>query len=450
MSRVAIGRRAALALALAGAARALDARALGRTRLGGKLSLSVPWDLSSLDPHDAFDPAAALFAPALFDTLFVSDPRMGFRASLAESLPTKDAGATTIKLRRGVRTSRGTVLDAGDVVASLKRARARGASPLLDPLGDAVRVASDPFALQFPKASVAAVTRALASPLTAIVARAFDPRAPDGTGPFRATATASGLELARNPTSASGAAFLDGVSVSVAKDLRESLRDFEAGRDDIGWLGSGVFGSRPGAVRFDLGAAALVVLAVQAGAGPAGRPGGLQALVNAVPRGKLAHLGLGALPPGKEDAAWSGGDTELWVDASAPHLVELAEALSDALSRPDHTISVRTGRRDEILAKRRRGDAPLSLHVVRPLGAGTFGAMLALALLDDPARARELARSGPKIADGRGLRDVTSELRVAVVGELRVAGAIVPGIALSAAPGGGWDLGATHLDRQSR
>jgi peptide/nickel transport system substrate-binding protein len=442
-----LGRRALLGLGLAALAGSSDAMGLGRTRLGGKLTFSLPWALGSIDPHDAFDPAAALLGGALFDTLFAADPRAGVRASLAEALPTKEAGITTVKLRHGLRTSRGKALDAGDVLASFKRARARGAAPLLEPLGEPTRVASDPFALQFPKAQLAAVTRAFASPVTAIVARAFDPKAPDGTGPFAATLRGGAVELTRNVASASGAAFLERLAISSAQDLRESLRDFEAERDDLGWLGSGVFGSRKDAVRFDLGAVALVVLAAQPSVGPAGRPGALQALVNAVPRGKLAHLGLGTLPAGRDAAAWDGADADLWVDAGAPHLVEVAEALADALSRPDHTLTVRTARRDEVLAKRRKGDASLSLHVVRPLGSGSFGALLGLALLDDPARAKELAKVGSKIADGRGVRDVTSELRVAVVGEVRVAGAIVPGVTLASAHGGGWDLGATHLDR---
>jgi peptide/nickel transport system substrate-binding protein len=434
-----------LAAALAALAHGGEAAALGRTPLGGKLAFKVPWSLASLDPHDAFDPAAALFGSAVFDTLVVPDPRAGVRAGLADALPTREAGVTTVKLRHGVRTSRGALLDAGDVLASLKRARARGAAPLLEPLGDMARVPSDPFALQFPKATVAAVTRAVTSPLTAIVSRAFDPRAPDGTGALAPTLRGGALELVRNPLAANGAAFLERVVVGSASDLRESLRDFEAERDDVGWLGSGVFGSRKGAVKFDLGAVALIALAGPRD-GARGKPGALQRLVDGVPRGKLAHLGIGALPGGTDGTAWDGGNVDLWVDAGAAHLVAVAEALSDALSRPDDAITVRKGSRDEVMAKRRRGDV-LSLHVVRSVGPGAFGAMVGLAELEDPARAKELAKAGPRLAEGRAPRDLARELRVAVVGEVRVAGAVVPGFVLAPLAGGGWDLGATHLAR---
>lgn len=423
-----------------------SATALSRTPTGGALRFSIPWSLASLDPHDAFDPVAAIFGPAVFDTLFVPDPRVGVRASLADGLPTKEAGVTTLKLRHGVRTSRGAILDAGDVLASLKRAKARGAAPLLEPLGDMQRVSADPYALTFPKATLSAVIRATTSPLTAIVSRAFDPKSPDGTGAFAPSLRGGHLELSRNVLSASGAAFLDRIVVSPAADLRESLRDFEAERDDIGWLGSGVFGSRKGAVKFDLGAVAFVALAGPRD-GARGKPGALQRLVDGVPRGKLAHLGLGALPPGSDGTAWDGGDVDLWVESGAPHLFAVAEALRDALSRTDNAITLKRASREEVLARRRRGDAGLSLHVVRPILPGSFGAMLGLAELEEPTRAKELAKLGGKIAEGRSARDVASELRVAVVGEIRVAGGVVPGFHLAPLTGGGWDLGATHVEK---
>ena len=52
---------------------ATELRALGRTPVGGKLALLLPWALGRVDPHDLFYPAAALFGHALFDPLYALD-----------------------------------------------------------------------------------------------------------------------------------------------------------------------------------------------------------------------------------------------------------------------------------------------------------------------------------------------------------------------------------------
>ena len=71
-----IARRAVLAaLAIGGGVlgRAPELRALGRTPVGGKLALVLPWALGRVDPLDLFDPAGALFGHSLFDPLFALD-----------------------------------------------------------------------------------------------------------------------------------------------------------------------------------------------------------------------------------------------------------------------------------------------------------------------------------------------------------------------------------------
>ncbi|HRH01198.1 MAG TPA: hypothetical protein PLR99_33405, partial [Polyangiaceae bacterium] len=64
-----------------------SASARGRVAQGGRASLRVPWPLASLDPHDGASFAAALFADAVFDTLYARDARGAFAPSLAEAEP---------------------------------------------------------------------------------------------------------------------------------------------------------------------------------------------------------------------------------------------------------------------------------------------------------------------------------------------------------------------------
>jgi peptide/nickel transport system substrate-binding protein len=431
-------------LAAAIAARASAAGARGRTPVGGRLAFAVPWSLATIDPHELADPGAALLAPALFDTLVVPDEKLGFRPALAEALPAHEQGVTVVRLRSGLRTASGKALDGRDVVASLKRARGLGAGALLYPLGEPAVLPKEPLAVQL-QANVAAVTRALSSPLAAIVPRSFDPRRPDGTGSFAATRTGAEIVLARNANAAMGGAFLDEVRVKEAADLQESLRDFEAGRHDLGWLGLGLFGSRAEAVRFDVGAPAVVVLAASRDMPSIGAAGALQRLVDLLPRSRLGHLGLGTLPPGSDAVAWEEAPIDLHVDSGSPQLGEIAKAVADILSRPGHEVRVRRAPGAEVLARRRRGESILSCHVVRPALPGAAGLAIALATFDDPSRAREIAGKPPRGTSGR---EIGRELRVAFLGEVRVSGGIVPDVALGRSPLGGWDLGATFKKRR--
>ena len=85
-----LGRRAALAglaLVAAGPIRVQNAHARGRTAVGGRVSLRVPWPLGSIDPHRLDDPGAAIFGEALFDSLYARDDTGGFVPALAEDEP---------------------------------------------------------------------------------------------------------------------------------------------------------------------------------------------------------------------------------------------------------------------------------------------------------------------------------------------------------------------------
>lgn len=431
------GLAAAFALGLA-----LPAEGRARTPEGGTLTLHVPWSTASLDPHELVEPLAALFGPAVFDPLFALDASGAPYAALADGLPTAQGGRTLVRLREGLRTARGVALDGRDVVASIQRARARGGAAWLAPVPVPVPDPKEPRTVSFEGIAPDVLARALASPLVSIVPRGFSPTAPDGTGAFAASLEPATLRLTRNPNAARGAAFLQAITVARAEDLRESLRAFEARQDDVGWLGAGLHEARKGATRFDLGAVAHVALVASAALGVA--PGALQTLCDGLPGERLRHLGLGALPSGS-GAVWSGAPVELFVDEAAPHLVEIAEALAPLLTQPGHEVSVRRAPRAEVSRVRTSTRPALALTVVGRFDPSPLGAFVALATQDDPARARELALHPPRFALSATPATLARTLRLGVLGELRVTGAVSEDFVLRAAVGNGWDLGASHV-----
>lgn len=423
---------------------AAPAAAMGRTPLGGKLVLRVPWSTASLDPHDLRDPLAALFASAVSDSLFALDASGAPYPTLAASLPAREAGETVVRLREGLRTARAVGLDARDVVFSVERARARGAFALLADLPRAVQRKGDASAVAFGNADPHHLARALASPLCALVPRRFSPSAPDGTGAFRADVSAAGLMLTRNLAAARGPSFLDAVEVLPAEDLKISLRSFEAEHDDLGWLGLGLHDARKGAVRFEAGRAAWVVLVTGPDCGAFGLPGAAQRLADALPPARLAHLGLGPMPPASGDPLWPGPPCELLVDEAAPHLLEVARAVAPVITSPGHEVTVTPVPRDAV-RRRLKGKPALAVDLARSLGPGAHHAMISLGSAEDPARGKDLAHAPPRAAAGAPARTLTAMLRVGVLGELRVAGGHMPDLALArSVHGDGWDLGATH------
>jgi peptide/nickel transport system substrate-binding protein len=430
----------ALALGL----RTPEARAMGRTPQGGRIAMHVPWPMVGLDPHDLRDPTAALFASAIADPVYAIDPANGLPYPTLAALPAREGADTVVRLREGLRTARGAALDARDLIASIERARARGAAAILATVPRPVTHKSDLLAAAFGPIDPAQLARALASPLVALLPRKFDVGAPDGTGAFRADISPSGLTLLRNLNAARGAAFLDAIEIAPAEDLKTSLRSFEAERDDIGWLGMGLHDGRKGAVRFDLGRAAWIVLITGPDAGAFGLPGVAQKLVDAIPPERLVPFGIGPLPPSSGDPAWGGPSAELLVDAASPHLIEIARAVAPILSRPGHEVTATPVTRAEIARRRARGKATLAIEVVRALGPSARETLLSLATADDPARGRDLARATPKLAAVASARQLTGTLRVGVLGEMRITGGVVPDVVFARSLSGeGWDLGAT-------
>jgi peptide/nickel transport system substrate-binding protein len=444
-----LGRRALL-LGAAGAAIAASsvsriALARGRTPIGGRVAMHVPWPLGAVDPHRIDDVAAALFGDALFDTLYARDESGAFVASLAENDPEADGASLRVLVRAGVRFASGRVLDARAVAGALARARAGGAGPWL---ADVPVPRVDGASLVFATKDAHLLVHALASPLAAITAPRFQADRPDGTGPFRAEVRGDAIVLARNPLAARGPAFLDEIVARHAPDISTSLRAFETGADDIGWLGSFLHEPRAGARLFDAAVVAWAVLRTGKDAGAFDAPGVAQSIADGVPHAMLAPFVIGA--PWEQGATrgWTGAPCDLLVRDDAPWLLELAKALAAALSSSSHEVTARPVTASEIAQRRASRAFVLILDVARPVAQGPLGVLAGLATADDPSMATGLVRHPPRGGD-LSPRVVTRMMRIGVVGEIRLQGGRAPDLVLPASPSGfGIDFGAAFRARR--
>jgi peptide/nickel transport system substrate-binding protein len=428
-----MNRRAFVAALLA----ASSAPALGRTPYGGRLRLKIPWPVDALDPHAIDDACAALFGPAIADTLFALDAQgrayPALAAKLPEKLATKGPRGTRITLRPNLRTAAGKTLDARDVIFSIGRSARAGGAALLGPLGTPSHDPADGYACIVPGTDPDAIARALASPAAAILPRGFNRLKPDGTGAFVAEPTRTTLTLRRNLHAARGAAFLERIEIGRAADLRDALRSFETGEIDASWIEQFLHHPRPGAVKLSAGAFGWIVLHTGKEAGAWGAPGVAQRLLDAIPGARLAHLGLRSLGSGAGDPAWGGPPAELLVADDAPQLAIVARELAAILGRPGHEVSVTPRPRAEVGHKKTSGRYALLLGFARRIGPSAATNLHALLAAADPA----LARRPPKLTTSDARR-IGETLPLGVVGELQISGAHIPAIRNLSS----WDLGS--------
>jgi peptide/nickel transport system substrate-binding protein len=408
-----IGRRAFLSLGLYAAL----SRGLSRRPYGGVLRLELPLSMAEIDPHANDDPFGAAFAHAVADPLFAWDATGRPYPALAAGLPeATDAGARVV-LRPGLVTARGAKLTARDVVASLERARSRGARALFARFGAVHAVRGDPLAVVVEGASPGALADALASPCTAIVPRTFNPAEPDGTGAFRAARGKDGVVFERNEVAARGPSFLDRVEVKRATDLGSGLRAFEAGDAEVGFLGAGLHGRRAGAVDFHTQSFGWVVLRTGPLAGAWGAPGVAARLVGGIDPGRFSHLGLSP-SGGGAPASWGGPAAELLVDDASAYAVEIAGVVAASLSAPGHEIRPSRLPHAELRRRRSEGKYALAVDFVRRLGPSKEAALASLLSGADPALADK-----PPHFSSVDTAAVTRTLPLAVLGEFTFAGA---------------------------
>ena len=446
----AITRRAAfgglVAIAQAGLV-SRSARARGRLPVGGRATFHIPWPLGAIDPHRIEDATAAILGEALFDTLYARDEGGLVSPALAESEPEVVGAQLRVAVRGNLRSARGRALDARDVVASIARARADGARAWLAEVP--VPRADGHNALLFAMHDAQKLTRALSSPLVAIVPTGFSAISPDGTGPFRAERRADGILLERNPNAACGPAFLDEIFVRPSADLAESLRAFETGADDIGWLGLGLHDPRPGARPFDAGLVGWALLLTGRDAANWDAPGIAQRVANELPPSRLSYLALGAPWATEPAQGWGGPPCTLIVRDDAPWLIELARVVAAIITRPGHEVVAKPVTATEVAQRRASRAFPLAIDVARPLLPGVLGALVALATADNPGAAEDVVKHPPRLGEVSA-RTLTRSLRVGVVGEIRVQGGRVPDLLLvNSVAGFGLDLGASTRVRRT-
>jgi peptide/nickel transport system substrate-binding protein len=400
----------------------------------------VPWPIGAIDPHRLDDGFAAIFGDALFDTLYTYANASTIVPSLAEADPEPEGTRLRVRLRSDLRTAMGRSFEARDAAAAIARARSFGARAWLADIPDPK---VDGTSLVFKVRSAARLAEALASPLVAMLPAHYSAESPDGTGPFRLMAREGGVVLVRNALAARGPAFLDEVMVRSAPDLASSLRAFERGTDDVGWLGSGLHEPRAGSRPFDFGAAGWAVLYTGRDALWWDAPGVAQRLCDGIDPLRLSHLALGPGWTPETQQGWGGAPTTLLVREDAPWLVELARGIAATISRPAHDVTAKLVPASELVHRRASRGYGLALDVVRPVAPGALGAMISLATSDDRERASDLALHPPKLGEVAA-RKTTRTLRCGVVGEIRVQGGRAQDLALVASPNAsGFDLGAS-------
>lgn len=419
-------------------------RAKGRTPVGGRISLHVPWPIGPIDPHRLDDPMAAVFGEALFDGLFAGDGT----PALADGEPEMEGtGTIKVRMRLNLKTARERPLGTKEAVWSIARARSMGARGLLS---DIPTPREDGRTLYFAMKDVARLKAALGSPLAAILPTSFDSSSPDGTGAFRYGASGTTMTLARNRFAARGPAFLDEVLVTAAADMSAGLVAFEAGSDDIGWLERGLHAPRTGSKTFDHGSVGWAVLYTGRDAGSWDAPGIAQRIADGIPHARLASLHPGDAWPTDAPQPWGGPAVSLLVRDDAPWLGAMANAVASQLTNPGHEVTVKPVPAAEIVSKRSSRLFGLLLDVVRNPGGGALGASVILATANDPSRAGELMQHPPKLGEVPA-RTLTRTLRLGVVGEIRVSGGRVPELALPASTTGfGFDLGASYRARSAK
>ena len=426
------------AVALAAATASGPARARGRTPFGGRISLRLPWPLATVDPHRNDDVTAGIFGDALFDGLYAFGDGGKPVAVLAEGDPEVSGTELRVRVRTGLTTASGRALGAREVIASFGRARGSDARGWL---ADVPNPRRDGETLLFAMSDAAKLARALASPLVTVVAGGFVADRPDGTGAFRFDRRTDGVGLVRNARAARGASFLDEVMLHEGADLAASLRAFEAGTDDLGWLGAGLHEPRAGSRPFDVGAIGWALLRTGRDAGTWDAPGVAQRLCDGIAPARLAHLALGAPWSQLAEQGWGGAPCDLIVRDDSPWLLELARSVAATLTRPTHEVTAKPVPVRELRDRRTTRAYVLAIDAARAFAPGTLGALAGLASADDLTSSADAIRHPPRVGEVPA-RTLTRSMRIGVLGDIRVQGARIADLAFAPSPlGVGIDWG---------
>jgi peptide/nickel transport system substrate-binding protein len=229
----------AVTIGLSTSLTALPAAAQGTARV------ALGTTLSQLDPAKTTIGDEYVYVHLVFNGLSRIDPDMTVKPDLAESWSaSEDLKTWTFKLRQGVKFHHGRVMDAEDVVATMKRildpATGSRARTSLSMVSDVSMV--DPMTVKFdlniPYAGFADI---FADRQLRIVPKdklAELSTQPIGTGPFMFKSWSPGdrLELTKNPDYfEKGLPKLDGVTLRIVPESAARMAALESGAIDIVW-----------------------------------------------------------------------------------------------------------------------------------------------------------------------------------------------------------------------
>jgi peptide/nickel transport system substrate-binding protein len=214
----------------------------GSPKAGGMLRLGAQGgaNTDTLDGQNGLTNADFNRIYQLFDQLAVLDAKGQPQLSLAKSVtPNGDGTEWTIVIPDGVTTHRGKPFTADDVLFSLNRivANKYPGSTSLGPvdLGSS-KVANPTTLLVKYHQPFSVLPEMLASVYFTMVPRDFDPKNPDGTGPFKFQDFTPGVSstFVRNPNYwRSGLPHLDGVTTTNIADETSQVNALQSGQVDV-------------------------------------------------------------------------------------------------------------------------------------------------------------------------------------------------------------------------
>ncbi len=214
----------------------------GSPKYGGTLRLGSngggPTD--TLDPQDWSNNCDQCRINQLYDTLVYVNNQGLPEMELAESItPNADGTEWTIKIHSGIVTHQGKAFTADDILYSLRRIVTNSfpAAPLLGPVDFNSSKVVNPttLLLSYSKPFGALVTM-LQFPFFYMVPRGFNPKKPDGTGPFMYQSFAPGVQstFVRNPHYwQSGLPYLDKIITTDVASETTQVDALESGQFDV-------------------------------------------------------------------------------------------------------------------------------------------------------------------------------------------------------------------------
>lgn len=375
---------------------------------GGRLVSSLPLDLSEIDPHDPESLTASLLGLSLFEALYARTTGGSVYPTLAAQLPFLRNSRAIVTLRRKMRFSDGSPIDASAVRQSLIRSRRHALDGHVFPIPS---INSD-GELAFDGVEASTLAERLCQLSHAVLPPRFVPTSIVTSGAFRSDAQdEKSLVLSHNPLCPRGGSFLDELSLR-SQPVATTLRDFESRASDLALLGRGLHAPRPDSRPFELQDIALVVVLASETLRAELRPGALQDLADGLPRGPLEALCVYGERSVRRH--WFAAPTDLWVVESDPWMVALAETMARSWSARGAEVRVRPTSRREWRRRRTTSSFGLALTVLRT-EAGTEAVTRRLFFLDEKLPPRSFAQSPAQAA---------RQLHSAVVGLVRPRGGL--------------------------